>query len=135
MYCKTCGAGMNENQVICLNCGCAKGTGNTYCANCGGELVPNAIACMKCGVAADYGAEKKQTENDGITIASGNWCPEGKDKTVVILLAFFLGGFGVHNFYLGESKKGILRLLTCWFGLGGILALIVFIKMILMSGY
>ena len=121
---------MNENQAICLKCGCAKGTGKTYCANCGGALSENAVACMNCGVAADFGAAKKSND---LGIAGGDWCPEGKEKIVAILLAFFLGGFGVHNFYLGESKKGILRLLTCWFGLGGILALIDFIKMLIGS--
>lgn len=133
MYCKTCGAEMNDNQAICLKCGCAKGTGSAYCANCGGELIPNAVACMKCGVAADFGVEKTRSGNAGFTVADGGWCPEGKEKIVAILLAFFLGGFGIHNFYLGESKKGILRLLTCWFGLGGILALIDFIKMLIGS--
>ena len=133
MYCKVCGEEMNENQVICLKCGCAKGTGDGYCANCGGSLAPNSIACMKCGVAADYGVDKQQAPDNSVTLEEGKWCPEGKDKTTAILLAFFLGGIGMHNFYLGESKKGILRLLTCWFGLGGILALIDFIKMLIGS--
>lgn len=65
MYCKTCGSEMNENQAICLNCGCAKGSGTKYCANFGKELMPGAIACMNCGVAADFGAkpaEKHSTE-------------------------------------------------------------------------
>lgn len=129
MYCKTCGNQMNENQVICLNCGCSTGTGTAYCANCGGQLAPNAVVCMNCGVAADFGATKKS----GNGLGADGWCPAGKEKIVAILLAFFLGGFGIHNFYLGESKKGVLRLLTCWFGLGGLLALIDFIKMLLNS--
>ena len=120
MYCKSCGAQINENQVVCLNCGCAVGTGIKYCANCGGELAPNAAVCMNCGVAADFGVPKKNSDGIG---GDGSWVPEGKDKIVAILLAFFLGG----------PKKGILRLLTCWFGLGGILALIDFIKMLIGS--
>ena len=126
MYCKTCGNPMNDNQAICLNCGCATGTGNAYCSNCGGQLAPNAVVCMGCGVAADYGAAKKAG-----TAIGGDWCPAGKEKIVVILLAFFVGGLGIHNFYLGESKKGILKLLTCWIGIGSILALIDFIKMLM----
>ena len=54
MYCKTCGAEMNDNQVLCLKCGCAVGSGKDYCANCGSELTDGNFACMKCGVAADY---------------------------------------------------------------------------------
>ena len=31
MYCRNCGAEMNENAAICVKCGVAKGTGNSYC--------------------------------------------------------------------------------------------------------
>lgn len=35
-----------------------------------------------------------------------------KSKTTAYLLWFFLGIFGVHQFYLGKIGKGILYLLT-----------------------
>jgi len=34
----------------------------------------------------------------------------GKSQIVAALLAFFLGGFGVHRFYLGYTGKGILQI-------------------------
>lgn len=37
--------------------------------------------------------------------------PEGKDKTVYILLAIFLGGFGVHNFWAGNEAKAKAQLI------------------------
>lgn len=37
-----------------------------------------------------------------------------KDKTTTALLAFFLGGFGVHKFYLNQSGLGILYLVFFW---------------------
>jgi len=49
-----------------------------------------------------------------------------KDKTVAILLSFFLGGLGVDRFYLGYTGMGILKLLTG--GLLGILWLIDLIR-------
>ena len=37
-----------------------------------------------------------------------------KSKTVAALLALFLGGIGIHKFYLGQIVMGILYLLLCW---------------------
>ena len=127
MYCRSCGQPINENQAICLNCGVNVGDGTKYCANCGKELQPNAVVCLNCGVAVT--PQKTELERSKKT-PDDSWVPAGKDKITAMLLAFFLGGFGIHCFYLGESKKGVLRLLTCWFGLGSILALIDFIRML-----
>lgn len=33
-----------------------------------------------------------------------------KSKTVAAVLAFFLGAYGAHEFYLGDKRKGIIRL-------------------------
>lgn len=45
-----------------------------------------------------------------------------KQKLVAGLLGIFLGAWGVHQFYLGDNKKGIIRIIvtvvTC--GIGGI---------------
>lgn len=51
-----------------------------------------------------------------------------RDKTVAALLAFFLGGIGVHKFYLGQTGQGIIYLIFCW---TFIPALIAFIEMII----
>ena len=120
MFCKNCGQQLNENQAICLNCGVNVGDGNKYCQNCGNELPENAAVCLKCGVATTKSTNKKVTGNLG-----------GQDKITLALICFFLGGLGIHNFMMGESKKGITRIvasLCC--GLGGILALIDFIKIL-----
>lgn len=37
-----------------------------------------------------------------------------KDKTTAALLAFFLGGFGAHKFYLDQTGKGLLYFLFSW---------------------
>lgn len=120
MYCKSCGKEMNANQAICLNCGVKAGTGDAYCANCGNPVAPGAEVCLSCGVAT------KNSQGGDLA---------GKDKVTIALLCFFLGGFGIHNFVMGETKKGIFRIIaTCCCGIGYIFALIDFIK-ILMGSY
>ncbi len=117
MYCKNCGQQMNDNQAICLACGVEKGKGNAYCSNCGAAIAPNAAVCMNCGVAVTQ-------QNKGSL--------NGKDKLTIALVCFFLGGLGIHNFMMGETKKGVTRIvasLLC--GLGSILALIDFVKILL----
>jgi len=47
-----------------------------------------------------------------------------KTKGVAALLALFLGGIGVHKFYLGQNGQGILYLLFFWTWIPAILALI-----------
>ncbi len=56
-----------------------------------------------------------------------------KNKIVAALLAFFVGGFGIHKFYLGEGGAGILYLLFCWTLIPGILAFFDFLFILLMS--
>ena len=39
---------------------------------------------------------------------------ERRDEVVGILLALFLGGFGVHHFYLRRTGLGVLYCFFCW---------------------
>ena len=43
------------------------------------------------------------------------------------LLAFFLGGIGIHKFYAGKTGAGILYLIFCWSGIPVIISFIEFI--------
>ena len=120
MYCRNCGEQMNDNQAICLKCGVAVGTGKAFCKHCGKPVNENAAVCLSCGCKIED--EKDKTEAGALN---------GQDKMTMALICFFLGGFGVHNFMMGEKKKGIMRIiLTFCCGIGGILALIDFIKIL-----
>ena len=50
--------------------------------------------------------------------------PEKKEKLITALLAFFLGSFGIHHFYLGNKGRGFLYLIFCWTFLPGFIAFI-----------
>ncbi len=117
MFCKNCGAEMNENAVACMSCGFAKGTGEKFCSVCGAEINAGAVICTKCGAATK-------------PVAAANG--EQKSKLVAVLLAFFLGSLGIHDFYLGYTKYGIIKIvLTLCTGIGGsIWALIDFIRLL-----
>lgn len=96
---------MNNNAAVCLNCGVAAGNGNNFCPNCGAGTVPNANICVKCGIqfrpVYPAGAQKS--------------------KLAAALFGIFLGGFGVHNFYLGYIGKGVAQIILSFFcGIGAI---------------
>lgn len=115
MYCKNCGAQIDPNAAICVKCGFAKGTGNSFCHNCGTQVAPGASVCTNCGFAQTAAVNGEQ-----------------KSKLVAVLLCFFLGSIGIHDFYLGYTKNGIIKIiLTVCTAVGGsIWALIDFIRLL-----
>ena len=92
-----------------------------FCHNCGAEVSDKAVVCVKCGVAVNTQNGRPQQAGP----------VSDKDWLVALLLAFFLGVFGVHRFYTGHIGIGIAQLLTL--GGCGIWALIDFILIIVDS--
>lgn len=111
MYCRNCGSEIDPNAAICVKCGFAKGTGNKYCSNCGKETAPGANVCLNCGFAIDNTANIDPSTQ--------------KSKMTAGLLGIFLGGLGIHNFYLGFTSKAIAQIASSFcFGIGAIWGLI-----------
>lgn len=108
MFCKNCGKEIHPQAAICVACGFRNGDGDRYCAHCGDTVEPGAQVCLHCGFAT-----RPQR-------AAAN----AKSKLVAGLLALFLGGIGIHNFYLGYTGKGIAQILLSCTGISGIWAFI-----------
>ncbi|NMP25155.1 TM2 domain-containing protein [Sulfobacillus harzensis] len=47
-----------------------------------------------------------------------------KNKLAAGLLGLFLGGLGIHKFYLGQTGRGILFLVFFWTGIPAIIGFI-----------
>ena len=70
-----------------------------FCAKCGTEL--NGEFCSKCGQNCN------QSVGQGQSKVQEN--VEGKSWSTAGILGLLLGFFGVHSFYLGRTKKGIMQ--------------------------
>ena len=101
MYCKNCGNEIDPSASVCVHCGFAKGSGNKYCSNCGAALMEGADFCTKCGV-----------KTNDAPVFTGTVQNVGKSKIAAGILGILLGGLGIHNFYLGYTKKALIQLLV-----------------------
>lgn len=81
-----------------------------YCNKCGSMLKAGDVYCSTCG------------NRTAPTSASAATVGSGRSKLIAGLLAIFLGGWGVHNFYLGHIGRGIAQIAVTMvtFGVGGI---------------
>lgn len=99
MYCRNCGQEVHEKAVACSACGVPPKIEKKFCPNCGTPTQPIQAMCTKCGVSLVGGA----------TAGAKGKVPAG-------LLGIFLGAFGVHKFYLGYNKEGLIMLLVSLVG-------------------
>jgi TM2 domain-containing membrane protein YozV len=88
----------------------------SYCRDCGSVIHARAEICPKCGV------RQKMTPVAG-----------GRNRTSAAIFALFLGGLGVHKFYLGQPGLGIVYLLFFWTFVPAIVGLIEAIVYLSMS--
>lgn len=71
-----------------------------HCSQCGSQLQTGSKFCTQCGA-------NTQTNSSLSTDAISK-----KSAVTTLLLCIFLGGLGIHRFYVGKIKTGILMLLT-----------------------
>lgn len=108
MFCKNCGNPIQPNDSQCPHCGCPNGIGSTFCPHCGAPTSINASFCQECGTALKTAQNTRpNTYQPPIPPVA----PMGKSKVAAGILGILLGCFGVHNFYLGYTGKGLTQLL------------------------
>ncbi len=126
------------------------------CPNCKGTKVKdlgNMYRCLYCGTtfSVEEEREKEQPAQQQATpvapqviyiqqqpVQQPQTIPtpqrvSNKSRSTAAILAFVLGGLGVHYFYLGETAKGLLCLLFCWTWIPSIVGVIEAIRYMCMS--
>lgn len=96
-----------------------------FCKNCGSEIDSNASFCPNCG----FNLNEANQGNNQYYAAPGpqqnfqyqqtnNGRVGTKDKVIAGILGILLGSLGIHKFYLGYTKAGIIMLLVSLLTLG-----------------
>lgn len=113
-----------------------------YCRKCGNQIKEGVNFCPSCG--ADCSSTQQNTQNSTQpqqTIVYVQ-APQQqsvyvhkieKSKGVALLLCFFLGGLGIHQFYLGNTTQGVFYLLFSWTCIPALISIIDFILLLCMS--
>ncbi|MCJ7575652.1 MAG: TM2 domain-containing protein [Dehalococcoidia bacterium] len=109
MFCRNCGKELTGSPEICINCGAKPMAGTSFCHGCGAPTTPLAEICIKCGARV-------------AKALAGDISP--KSRLATTLLAFFLGIFGAHRFYLGKIGTAIVMLLL---GIAGLATIWLFV--------
>ena len=94
---------------------------NYTCPNCGSAFDDSMGACPTCGAPVNnpqqpnqqqpYQQQPYQQQPYQQPVYGAQLVQGGKSKMAAGLLGIFLGGIGVHNFYLGFTGKAIAQLL------------------------
>lgn len=101
-----------------------KAADEKFCSECGAIIKARAEICPKCGV---------RQMPPSWTAGLGAVAPNGKSKLAAALFALFLGGLGIHKFYLGRMGQGILYLVFCWTFVPAVIGFIEGIVLLVMS--
>lgn len=84
-----------------------------YCRGCGSVIHASAPTCPRCGA-------RQSGDSGGSSVSNGAI----KSRVTGALLAFFLGGLGVHKFYCGKIGLGLLYLIFFWTWIPALVALV-----------
>lgn len=86
-----------------------------FCKFCGEKIPMDAVVCTKCGRQVE---ELKNNDKQVIinnSVSSGSkytTMSSDKSKKTALLMCIFGGWFGLHQYYVGNIKRGILYTFT-----------------------
>ena len=98
MYCKTCGKLLVDEANFCPKCGELVREHLEICPYCDKELTKDSEFCTNCGEKLYY--DERISYNK---VAR-------KSRIAAGLFALFLGCWGVYEFYLGYTFRGIIHI-------------------------
>ena len=120
--------------------------GENECPQCGAPIYPGATECKYCGEKIlvqnttqqyqqpysqnTYSQQPQpkviiqQAPPQTVYVPGINPMWPMKNRILAGIVAIFLGGFGVHKFYLGKTGMGILYFIFSWAGLPWIIGFI-----------
>lgn len=114
----------------------------SFCKKCGKELTDNARFCPQCGVDCQSSQPQSQPGVSPQQTIVYIQAPQQqsvyihrieKSKGVALLLCFFLGPLGIHQFYLGNTIQGVFYLLFSWTCVPALISIIDFIILLCMN--
>ena len=114
------------------------------CPQCGAPIDPTATECKFCGEKLTvhqtaqqsqpqqiYGQQSQQPQiviqqaaPQQVYVSGINPSWPVKSKVAAGILGIFLGGIGVHKFYMGKIGMGILYLCFCWTGIPAVVGFV-----------
>lgn len=113
-----------------------------YCCKCGSQIHDGVKFCPNCGADCTLTHEEKRPETQSQPTIVYVQAPQQqsvyvhrieKSKGIALILCFFLGGLGIHQFYLGNTVQGVLYLLFSWTCIPSLIAIVDFFVILCMS--
>lgn len=109
------------SERVCPQCGAPIDPGASECKFCGEKLAVQQVAQQMANQQAApqqvvYTQPQPQVviNQQPVYTTAINPAWPIKNKMVAGLLGIFLGGLGIHKFYMGKIGMGILYLVFCW---------------------